>query len=208
MNNIAASLALLTCLLPAAGFANVQPAKGTLLVATEQVGGAVFSKTVILLLHYDEDGAMGLIVNRRTDIAPDEFSAGAGAFDDYRRTLYFGGPVHMSMVHALMRTDNPPDGAERIVDMLYVVGVDAGIEAAEAGESSVRFYMGFAGWAAGQLDQEIARGSWNVVPASHEHVFAEDPGALWDRLSPPAEYRAAIPAAGRRVASGAPALGD
>jgi putative AlgH/UPF0301 family transcriptional regulator len=54
------------CALPGSVIANPSPAKGKLLVATEQVGGDIFMKTVVLLLHYDETGAMGLVVNRPT----------------------------------------------------------------------------------------------------------------------------------------------
>ena len=192
MKQLATLLVLLTSFLTAITVADEQPAKGMLLVATEQIQGPVFSQTVILLLQYNEDGAMGLIVNRPTDIAPSEVAADTEAFDDYDDPLYFGGPVHVGAVHVLMRTDTPPDGAERIVGSVYVVGVEAGLERAGSGEDSVRFYMGFAGWGPGQLDQEIARGSWQILPASHEHVFAEDSAGLWERLNTPTEYRAAL----------------
>ena len=66
------SVLLAACLLPGAGTADERPAKGKLLVATEQIHRDLFTQTVVLLLHYDETGAVGLVVNRPTDVAPSE----------------------------------------------------------------------------------------------------------------------------------------
>jgi putative transcriptional regulator len=98
----------------------------------------------------------------------------------------------MNTLHALLRTDTPPKGAQAIVDSVYSVGNDDGLKDAPTDMASLRFFIGYAGWAAGQLDREMALGSWHVVPASDETVFAEDPRALWERLSPPREHRAAV----------------
>jgi putative transcriptional regulator len=74
---------------------------------------------------------------------------------------------------------------------VYLVRFDDGLKDTSAGLASLRFFIGYAGWGAGQLDSEMDLGSWHVVPASDEHVFAEDPRALWKRLTPPREHRAA-----------------
>ncbi len=178
-------------LLPAASGADLQPAKGRLLVATELVGGELFAETVILLLHYDETGAMGLVVNRPTDIHPGELLDDADAISDYDGTLYWGGPVQMHSVSALLRTDSPSEGADEIVDSIHGVPFDDALKEATSDPASVRFYIGYAGWAAGQLDHELARASWHVQPASDEIVFAYDPQLLWRRLLPAPAYRAA-----------------
>ena len=72
MKRLVTWLVFLAWLLPAAAGADQQPAKGRLLVATELVRGDVFAETVILLLHYDAHGAIGIVVNRPTDVAPKE----------------------------------------------------------------------------------------------------------------------------------------
>jgi len=191
MKKIVSWLVFVAWLLPAAAGADQRPAKGKLLVATELVRGDIFDETVILLLHYDETGAMGIVVNRPTDIEPEELLAGVDAISGYSGTLYWGGPVKMNTLHALLRTDAPPEGAQAIVDSVYYVGNDDRLKDAPMDLASLRFFIGYAGWAAGQLEHEFSRGSWHVVPASDEHVFAEDPRALWERLSPPREHRAA-----------------
>jgi putative transcriptional regulator len=191
MKRIVTWLVFVVWLLPAAAGADQQPAKGKLLVATELVRGDLFGQTVVLLLHYDENGAMGIVVNRPTDIEPEELLADVDAFSGYSGTLYWGGPVRMNSLRALLRTDMPPKGAEAIVDSVHHVPIDDGLKEAPADLASLRFFIGYAGWGAGQLDSEMDLGSWHVVPASDEHVFAEDPRALWKRLTPPREHRAA-----------------
>ena len=178
------------CLLPVAAGADELPARGKLLVATELVGGDIFAQTVILLLHYDETGAMGLVVNRPTEVGIDELVADDDAISAYSGLIYWGGPVQMNSLSALMNTDKAPEGAEIIIDSVYVVPVDRAVEKAPKDPSHLRLFIGFAGWAPGQLDHEMARGSWHVVPASADSVFAKDPGELWKQLAPAPEHRA------------------
>ena len=192
MKRIVTWLVFVAWLLPAAAGADLQPAKGRLLVATELVRGEIFAKTVILLLYYDQDGSMGLVVNRPTEVEPEQLLADVDEIAGYNGTLYWGGPVQMHTLRALLRTDTPPEGADPIVDSVHLVRIDDGLTDAAAKQGRLRLFIGYAGWDAGQLDREMDLGSWQVVPASDEHVFAEDPRALWKRLTPPREHRAAV----------------
>jgi putative transcriptional regulator len=180
------------CALPGSVIANPSPAKGKLLVATEQVGGDIFMKTVVLLLHYDETGAMGLVVNRPTEVGMDELVSDDDAVSASSGAIYWGGPVQMNSLRAMMVAEKAPEGAEKIIDSVYVMPVSDAMENAPADASHLRLFLGYAGWSPGQLDYEIARGSWHVVPASEDVVFAEEPAKLWKRLSPPREHRAAV----------------
>jgi putative transcriptional regulator len=177
--------------LPAATIADQLPAQGKLLVATEVVHGELFANTVVLLLHYDETGAFGLVVNRRTDVKPEELLADEDAVAEYSGTLYWGGPVQMDSLRALLLTDEPPEGAEKIIESVYLVSYEDALEGVPADPGRLRFYLGYAGWAPGQLDNEMAHGSWRVLPGTSEHVFAKEPGTLWKRLTPAQEQRAA-----------------
>ena len=179
-------------LFPTAAGADQQLAKGKLLVASEFVVGEVFAKTVILLLHYDETGAMGLVVNRPTEVEPGELLADVEAISAYSGTLYWGGPVRMNSLRALLRADTPPEGAQEVVDSVYQLPLDDALKEVPMDPASLHFFIGYAGWFAGQLDRELGRGDWLVVPASDELVFAEDPGLLWERLRPVNKYRAAV----------------
>lgn len=191
MTTILTWLLAVVSLLPAAIEADSRPASGKLLVATGEVQGELFANTVVLLLHYDETGAFGLVVNRPTDVQPVEVLGDDEAIADYRGTLFWGGPVHMDSLRALQRTDSPHDEAEKIIESVYLVSYEDALAELPMDPDRLRFFIGYAGWAPGQLDKELAHGSWRVVPASGEFVFAEEPRTLWNRLTPSHEQRAA-----------------
>ena len=139
-------------LLPGAVGADPRPAQGKLLVATELVQGELFAKTVVLMLHYDETGAFGLVVNRPTDVKPGELLADEESIAGYSGTLYWGGPVQMDSLRALMLTDDPPEDAEQIVESVYLVSFEDALGNGPADPAVLRFFIGYAGWAPGQLD--------------------------------------------------------
>ena len=179
-------------LLPATVDAEPRPEKGRLLVATEVVQGELFANTVVLLLHYDTTGAFGLVVNRPTDVRPEEVLGEDEAIADYGGTLFWGGPVQMDSLRALLLTDRPPTDAEKIVESVYLVSYEDALEESPSDASRLRLFIGYAGWAPGQLDRELARGSWRILPASDDLVFADEPGTLWRRLAPAEEQRAEV----------------
>ena len=185
-------LLLAACLLLDTVAAAEAPAKGKLLVATEVIRGDIFVQTVVLLLHYDKTGAAGLVVNRPTEVELDELLEEPGEYSDYGGRMYWGGPVQMNSIRALMQADSPPKGAERVVGSVYLVPFNDELKEALGDASRLRFFMGYAGWAPGQLDHEMAGGSWHVLPASADIVFAEDPGVVWKRLAPRDDLRTAI----------------
>ena len=102
-------LLLAACLLLDTVAAAEAPAKGKLLVATEVIRGDIFVQTVVLLLHYDKTGAAGLVVNRPTEVELDELLKEPGEYSDYGGRMYWGGPVQMNSIRALMQADSPPN---------------------------------------------------------------------------------------------------
>jgi putative transcriptional regulator len=184
-------LVFVALLAPLSANADQVPAKGRLLVATEVVHGELFAETVVLLLHYDETGAFGLVINRPTDVKPEELLVDDDAIAGYRGTLFWGGPVQMDSLRAMLLTDEPPEGAEKIIESVYLVSYEDALNELPMNPDGLRFFIGYAGWAPGQLDKEMAHGSWRVLPGLVEHVFATEPGTLWKRLKPAQEQRAA-----------------
>lgn len=160
-----------------------RPAAGRFLVATEQVRGSFFQHSVVLLLSYAADGALGLVVNRRTDVALQELVKGAV---DGTGALYLGGPVARGSVLVLLRAGSPPERAMRIAGDLFV-SVDPALLLDHTGDPAaakdLRVYTGYAGWGPGQLDAEIARGDWIVASeGAADAVFDEAPDELWKKL--------------------------
>ncbi len=169
-----------------------EPARGKFLVATENVGGPAFAKTVILLLHHDATGAVGLVVNRPTDAAPADALPDLAGIDRYDGKLYWGGPVEMYTVRALLRSDSPPEHAVEIIDGVHMVPLDEDVLDRSRDPTTLRFFVGYSGWAPGQLEQELRRDSWHVVAATEDLVFADEPDKIWRKLAPPAVYRASV----------------
>jgi len=166
------------------------PATGRFLVASESLRGPFFAETVILLLQYDEAGAVGLVVNRPMNAALAEAMPDFSGLDEYTGSLYWGGPVDLNTIRALLRAESRPENAARIFDGVFMVPPDYAVTDDADDASKLRFFLGYAGWAAGQLDSELAEGSWHVVPASTEFVFTDNPANSWRKLVPPKIHRA------------------
>jgi len=192
MSSFLRFLALACCVIATAVNADQGPARGKFLVASEALQGPHFAKSVILLLQYDDSGAVGLIVNRPMDAAPVEALPELEGLDSYRGTLYWGGPVRMFTIRALLRTDSPPENAVQVIDAVHLVPLDEPLPEGASSASNLRLFVGYAGWSPGQLEAELARGSWHILPATEELVFAKDWSRIWQRLVPPTQYRAAI----------------
>lgn len=191
MRRFSKFLTLACCFISAAVSADQVPATGKLLVATDEVRGPHFAQTVILLLQHDETGTLGLVVNRPVE-AP--VAEALRQFEDlaaYRGKFYWGGPLWPSTLRAIVRTDTPPEVAVRIFDTVHLVSMDEALPEVASYGGNLRFFAGYAGWAPGQLERELAFDSWHVLPATEDVVFAEDTSDIWRKLVPPQEYRAA-----------------
>ena len=190
MSRLTSLLALACCLVSVGVSADQLPATGKLLVATEKVRGPNFAQTVILLLHHDETGSLGLVVNRPIDAATMDSLQLHADLTAYHDTFYWGGPVSQSTVRALLRTDTPPKYAVQIFDGVHLVDIDEALLATASNAAKLRFFAGYAGWTAGQLEHELALNSWHILPATEALVFAEDTGDIWHKLLLSQQYRA------------------
>lgn len=155
------------------------------LVARRSLDDPHFGRSVVYLVSHDEDGTLGLIVNR-----PGNFSLSEALpeIEDPQATehaLYYGGPVALSVILMLLRGESALEGMTQVVDDIYIGSERRLLDeiiAAKKPASEVRFYIGHAGWAAGQLDFELERGGWHVVKADTEAIFSSDARSLWERL--------------------------
>lgn len=163
------------------------PGKGKFLVAARDLEDPNFAQTVVLLLHYDAEGAMGLIINRPTQKRAAALMSHLDGFGAYEGNIYLGGPVALFGVMGLFRAQEGSDDAENIVGDIYwtsSVELLTKIAKGRSSETELRFYVGHAGWAPGQLDFELTMGGWHVVSATEDLVFSNEPDAIWERLLP------------------------
>ena len=186
--------------------ATMRPAKGRFLVAVRELRDPNFSQTIILLTKYGEDGAMGLIVNRSTNIRLGGILALEGV-EERTETIYIGGPVERSAILLLARSKTPPEKSESIFGDVYLSANRALLEryiAGPEGDESFRLYSGCSGWAAGQLDFEMERGSWHVFPADADTVFSTRPSKVWERWIERTEVRFAMHPVSSRLVPATP----
>jgi putative transcriptional regulator len=156
--------------------------KGKFLVASRALVDPHFARTVVLLVEYSGDGALGVIVNRPTEVPLGEALPEVKELARRRDVIYLGGPVGRERMLVLLRTRNEPPEALRIFGRVFASGSLSALRASVTRGEGVRAYAGYAGWGAGQLDREVARGDWLIGPADADAVFAEHPTEVWDRL--------------------------
>ena len=164
--------------------AEQQLSVGNLLVASEKLGDPNFAESVVLILEHDGDkGTVGVIINRRSEVSLSRvFPEIKGASGD---PVYVGGPVDMTAVQALLRLPNGVDEASHVSGDVYATGSKQLIENSvrtRVSSSKFRLYVGYAGWAAGQLEAEIRIGAWLVLGNRSKLIFDDDPDSLWSRL--------------------------
>ncbi|MGI9329444.1 MAG: YqgE/AlgH family protein [Gammaproteobacteria bacterium] len=177
-----------------------QPAAGQFLIASRDLQGETFRKTVILLLDYSETGAMGLIVNRQTELTRADLLANGESEGTYTGKVYLGGPVETDSLRVLQRTTQPPENSLEVLDGMHMISINETRLVNLAGdEKTLRFYLGYSGWGPGQLDKEIARGSWHLAPATVEMVFARDPRDTWQQLVPAEQFLVLAAPAGNKI---------
>lgn len=154
--------------------------RGRLLVATPPLVDPNFDRSVVLVLEHGEEGALGIVLNRPTDatlasVLPDwhEHASAPGV-------IFSGGPVAPEAVIALARGGS--DATPGWVSVLDDVGsVDVAGDPGDLGFplQEMRVFVGYAGWAAGQLEAELEQDAWFVVTTRPSDPFSGDPERLW-----------------------------
>ena len=161
------------------------PDKGMLLIANEKLTDPRFRDRVILLIQHDTQGTAGLVVNRTSRLPLAMVLPQGSKLAEEGRSLSYGGPVEPQTLLALVKVrNNPPEPADEVIENIYVTGLgvlDAWPDFADE-VVAYRAFVGYTGWAPDQLNAEMQRGDWHVLPADEESVFAGDGVPLWKRL--------------------------
>ena len=155
---------------------------GLLLVATAVLLDPNFAETVVLLLDADENGALGVVLNRPSAVPVAEVLEPWAEVVAEPEVLFQGGPVSTEgalAVGLLRSTDDAPVGFRGVTETLGVVDLDTPVELVDGSLDGLRIYAGYAGWGAGQLEAEVEEGSWYVVPSAPPDFFRDDTNSLW-----------------------------
>ena len=173
----------LICVAPA--FADDDLAQGKILVADRRLRDPNFAETVVLIVTYDDEGAVGLVLNREGQVPVSRILKGVKDAAKITDLAFEGGPVEPKSVLTLFRSGTPQPKAQHIGGEIYAILEQTLLDeilANGAGPDQLRFYLGFANWGPGQLEAEVDAGAWRVFPGAATTIFDPNPESLWDRL--------------------------
>ena len=157
-------------------------ARGKFLVAQRSLVDPTFFEAVVLLVDYDAHGALGVVVNRPTDVP---LTAALPEVKELRKRkdrVFLGGPVARDRMVLLLRAAAAPPQSVLLFDTVYATGSLAALRRSIGRGEAVRAYAGYAGWGPGQLDAEVARGDWLIGPADGKAIFDDPPNAVWSNF--------------------------
>jgi putative transcriptional regulator len=155
--------------------------QGKLLIAGAGLFDPNFRRTIILIGNHDEEGAVGVVLNRASEVAVREAVPPLGDLVEPEERLFFGGPVQPESAVILAEFEDPGVADVLAFDSIGFLPAETGPEEV-TGLVRVRVFAGYAGWGAGQLEAEMQEGSWIVEPAVPEDVFTAEPEMLWNRV--------------------------
>ncbi|MCC5830788.1 MAG: YqgE/AlgH family protein [Phycisphaeraceae bacterium] len=154
--------------------------QGQILLASREMDDPHFHRTAVLIVQHNEDGAMGLILNRPLDVSVrDAWEQLGEGYCQCEGVLRYGGPCDGPLLALHGHADQAQ--LDVLAGLYLTADSDQLSKLAQKGDNSVRFYAGYSGWGPAQLEAELATGSWLLVPGDASLVFSDDP-ELWTLL--------------------------
>jgi putative transcriptional regulator len=164
-----------------ANWPQLPPAGGRILIANPFLADSNFARSVVLLCEHGPEGTVGFVLNRPTDLTLSDLLPGL-----YTPlvSVFQGGPVQLDTLHMLHRTPELYSGTEIAPGIFWGGSYDALQESISENTYQaidLRLFVGYSGWAAGQLEAEIESASWIVAEADQTLLFETDDDKLWRR---------------------------
>jgi len=165
----------------------VPVAPGTLLVASPGLSDPNFRRTVVYMVEHRDSGSLGVVLNRPGDVSVRDVLPAWENLASAPRSECVGGPVdaRTALCLAAMRTGASPLGMPGVVTVhspVALVDLDPAPAALESALRGLLVFAGYSGWDSGQLDGEIERGDWLVVPGLPDDVITDRHADLWGRV--------------------------
>jgi putative transcriptional regulator len=157
---------------------HVETLQGQLLVAGGGLFDPNFRQAVVLVAEHTDQGAMGVVLNRRTNVTVGEAAPSLATTVGPDQSLFMGGPVQPQTAVVLAEFEHPDFAGRLVFGSIGFPPQDLESEGLP-GVTRARIFAGYAGWGAGQLEHELEESSWIVEPASSDDVFTDAPQELW-----------------------------
>lgn len=155
---------------------------GQLLLAAPTLLDPNFKRTVVLVGVHSQEGAMGVVLNRPSEVTVGEAVPTLEPAVEASELVYVGGPVQSTSVVVLAEFVDPTPAGVIVLGRIGFPAPDSDVDTLGEATSRMRIYAGYAGWGEGQLEGEIDNGDWIVQPAMPHDVFTEEPEALWSAV--------------------------
>ena len=156
---------------------------GTILLAEPFMMDPNFKRTAVLLVDHGEEGSIGFVLNRESDVRVDEL---VDDFPEFDAPVYVGGPVGRDTVHYLHRKGDLLEGSDEVVRGVFWGGdyerLKFLIRQQLIDPRDIRFFVGYSGWSDDQLDQELALGSWVTARMDANYLFKSPADTLWSQV--------------------------
>jgi len=172
-------------LAPPPALAQAEAARTFLLVAQPDMLDPNFSRTVVLVMRPEDGGPLGVILNRPTIVQLRELYPERAELTGRDDLVFFGGPVQPDALLFAFRSPVEPPKGLNITGDIYISGFSEVLDELlkhPENANEQRFFAGYAGWAHGQLEFEIARGGWYMLPLDVDAIFKMNPLTIYDEL--------------------------
>ena len=156
--------------------------RGQLLIAGPTLIDPNFVRTVVLIGEHNEDGALGVVLNRPSETTVGEAVPDLEDLTDADDPVHVGGPVQPSAVLVLAEYEQPDQAQQLVTGSVGFVAVDDEGDRVATALGRARVFAGYAGWGPGQLEAELERDDWIVADSVEDDVFDEDAATLWSRV--------------------------
>jgi putative transcriptional regulator len=161
---------------------SMEPLHGNLLIASPSIFDPNFRRTVVLLTAHADEGAIGLILNRRSEATVEDAVSRLSALTNPDEPIFVGGPVNPNGVSMLAEFDDPAEAGVEVFGNVGFVALDDALEGGAPALRRRRVFGGVASWGGGQLEDELEVEDWIVEPARNDDVFTADPDGLWEHV--------------------------
>jgi putative transcriptional regulator len=152
---------------------------GHFLIASPAIHDPNFRQTVVFLTAHNEEGAVGLILNRRSEATVGDAVPQLVPVTSDEEAIFVGGPVNPEGVAVLAEFDDPEEAGIVVLEDVGFVALDDAIDEGLPQLQRARVFAGVAGWGPEQREEELERDDWIIEPADPDDIFTEDPETLW-----------------------------
>jgi len=159
------------------------PEKGKILISEPFLPDTFFNRTVVYLADHNADGSVGFILNKKLDIKVCDAISGFEGWDEF---LSMGGPVSPDTLHYLHNLGEKIPKSVLVDENIYWGGdidlIKDLISVGELTNNQIRFFLGYSGWSAGQLEKELKENSWVIAKINSDKILSNQVDDAWKKV--------------------------